>query len=309
MANNLQRIKRENREEWLALRKRYIGGSDAASIVGLNDYQSPYALWCEKRGITPEFEGNLRTEVGAYLEDFIAKRFEKETGKRVQRSNFSFVNESYPWAIADVDREIVGENAGLECKSTSALNLKHYKNGDYPARFYVQCVHYMAVKGYDRMYLAVLIGNSDFKIFIIDRDESEIAALMEAEKDFYGYMTSGEEPPVIPQDAESVELAHPVSNGASIELFGQQNIIREYLELKERIAALEKEADGIAATLKQDMGDAEKGTDGEYIVTWANRERRTFDKKAFQKDNPSIDLSKWEKVSTYRAFSVKQITA
>lgn len=305
----IQRIRREDRESWLALRKRYIGGSDAASIVGLNDYQSPYALWCEKRGITPEFEGNLRTEVGAYLEDFIAKRFEQETGKRVQRSNFSFVNESYPWAIADVDREIVGENAGLECKSTSALNLKHYKNGDYPARFYVQCVHYMAVKGYERMYLAVLIGNSDFKIFVIDRDEAEIEALMDAEKDFYGYMTSGEEPPVIPQDAESVELAHPVSNGASIELFGQQNIIREYLELKERIAALEKEADGIAATLKQDMGDAEKGTDGEYIVTWANRERRTFDKKAFQKDNPSIDLSKWEKVSTYRAFSVKQITA
>ena len=119
----IKKIRREDRESWLALRKRYIGGSDAASIVGLNDYQSPYALWCEKRGITPEFEGNLRTEVGAYLEDFIAKRFEQETGKRVQRSNFSFVNDAYPWVIADVDREIVGENAGLECKSTSALNL------------------------------------------------------------------------------------------------------------------------------------------------------------------------------------------
>ena len=309
MANKIQRIKREDRESWLALRKRYIGGSDAASIVGLNDYQSPYALWCEKRGITPEFEGNLRTETGTYLEPFIASLFERETGKKVQNCNFSLVNDLYPWAIADVDRMVVGEGAILEIKSTSSLNLKHYKNGDYPARFYVQVMHYLAVTGKSKAYLAVLIGNSDFKTFEIDRDEAEIEALMNAEKDFYGYMASGEEPPVIPQDAESVELAHPVSNGTSIELFGQQNIIREYLELKERIAALEKEADGIAATLKQDMGDAEKGTDGEYIVTWANRERRTFDKKAFQKDNPSIDLSKWEKVSTYRAFSVKQITA
>lgn len=303
----IQKIKRENRESWLALRKRYIGGSDAASVCGLNDYQSPYALWCEKRGITPPFDGNLRTEVGTFLEPFIAKLFEKETGKKVQNCNFTMINDLFPFAVADIDRKIIGENAGLECKSTSALNLKHYRNGDYPARFYVQCQHYIGVCGFDKMYLAVLIGNSDFRIFEIERDEAEIAALMDAEKQFYGYMQSGEEPPASAVDVESIELAHPSSNGTSIELFGQQNIMREYLELKERIAALEKEADSIAAALKQDMGDAEKGTDGQFVCTWANRTRTTFDKKAFQKDHPNLDLSPWEKTSTYRAFSIKQL--
>lgn len=303
----IQRIKRESREEWLELRRRYIGGSDAASVVGLNDYQSPYALWAEKMGIAPAFEGNLRTRVGTELEPVIAKLFEEETGKKVQNCNFSLINDSFPWAVADVDRMVIGEDAILEIKSTSALNLKHYKNGDYPARFYVQVMHYLAVTGKQKAYLAVLIGNSDFKIFEIERDEAEISALMEAEKQFYGYMQSGEEPPANAVDVESIELAHPTSNGTSIELFGQQNIMREYLELKARIAALEKEADGIAAVLKQDMGDAEKGTDGEYIVTWANRTRTTFDKKAFQKDNPGIDLSKWEKTSNYREFSIKKL--
>lgn len=303
----IQRIKRDSREEWLELRKKYIGGSDAASVCGLNDYQSPYALWCEKRGITPEFEGNLRTRIGTELEPIIAKLFEDETGKKVQNCNFSLVNDQYPWAMADVDRMVVGEDAILEIKSTSSLNLKHYKNGDYPARFYVQVMHYLAVTGKQKAYLAVLIGNSDFRVFEVDRDESEIEALMSAEKEFYGYMTSGEEPPVIPQDAESVELAHPVSNGTSIELFGQQNVMRQYLELKARIAELEKEADGISALLKQDMGDAEKGTDGEFVCTWANRTKTTFDKKAFQKDNPNIDLSRWEKTTKYRAFSVKKL--
>lgn len=303
----IQRIKRESREEWLELRKKYIGGSDAASVVGLNDYQSPYALWTEKMGIAPAFEGNLRTRVGTELEPVIAKLFEEETGKKVQNCNFTLINDVFPWAVADVDRMVIGEDAILEIKSTSALNLKHYKNGDYPARFYVQVMHYLAVTGKQKAYLAVLIGNSDFRIFEIERDEDEISALMEAEKQFYGYMQSGEEPPANAVDVESIELAHPASNGTSIELFGQQNIMREYLELKARIAALEKEADGIAAVLKQDMGDAEKGTDGEYIVTWANRTRTTFDKKAFQKDNPNIDLSKWEKTSNYRAFSIKKL--
>lgn len=303
----IKKIKRGDRNEWLQLRKQYIGGADAASVVGLNEYQSPFNLWAEKRGIVPSFEGNLRTRVGTELEPVIAKLFEEETGKKVQNCNFTMINDLFPFAVADIDRKIVGENAGLECKSTSALNLKHYRNGDYPARFYCQCQHYIGVCGFDKMYLAVLIGNSDFKIFEIERDEAEISALMEAEKQFYGYMQSGEEPPANAVDVESIELAHPASNGTSIELFGQQNIMREYLELKERIAALEKEADSIAATLKQDMGDAEKGTDGQFVCTWANRTRTSFDKKAFQKDHPNIDLSPWEKTSTYRSFSIKKL--
>jgi len=304
----ITKIKRGERSEWLELRKQYIGGADAASVVGLNEYQSPYALWAEKRGLSPEFEGNLRTEVGAFLEDFIAKRFEQETGKKVQRSNYSYVNSDFPWGICDVDRLIVGEDAILECKCTNELNLKHYENGDYPPRFYCQVQHYMAILNKQKAYLAVLIGTGrDFKIFEVERDDAEIAALMEMEKSFHEYMTSGEEPPALSADVDSIELAHPVSDGTSIELFGTQSIMRDYLELKARIAALEKDADQIAAALKQDMGDAEKGTDGQYICTWANRTKRTFDKKAFQSDNPDIDLSKWEKVTQYRAFSIKKL--
>ena len=306
MTMAIQRIKRENREEWLSLRRKYIGGADAASVVGLNDYQSPYALWCEKTGIAPPFEGNLRTRIGTEMEPIIARLFEEETGKKVQNCNFSLVNDKYPWAMADVDRMVVGEDALLEIKSTSALNLKHYKNGDYPARFYCQVQHYLAVTGKQKAYLAVLIGNSDFKIFEIERDEDEIAALMGMEKQFYEYMVRKQEPPAIAADVESLDLTYPISNGGSIELFGQKPIMKQWLDLKAEIAGLQEKMDGIAAALKQDMGEAEIGTDGEYIATWQNRKRTTFDKKAFQKDNPRIDLSRWEKTTNYRVFGIKE---
>ena len=181
----IQRFKTENREEWKALRKKYIGGSDAAAIVGMNSFSSPFSVWAEKTGQVPEFEGNLRTEVGTYLEEFVAQKFEDETGKSVRRCNLSLVNDTYPWAIANVDRMIVGEDAGLEIKTTSALNLKAFKGGEYPDNYYAQCVHYLAVTGKAKWYLAVLIGNADFKIFEIERDEAEIKALMDAEKDFW----------------------------------------------------------------------------------------------------------------------------
>ena len=36
-------------------RDKYIGGSDAGTILGLNPWKSPYTLWCEKTGLlTPE---------------------------------------------------------------------------------------------------------------------------------------------------------------------------------------------------------------------------------------------------------------
>lgn len=96
-----------------------------------------------------------------------------------------FFNTDYPFAIANIDREIVGEDAGLEIKTTSELNMKKFKGGEYPANYYCQCVHYMAMTGKQRWYLAVLIGNRDFRWFTIERDEAEIAALMGAEADFW----------------------------------------------------------------------------------------------------------------------------
>ena len=36
--------------EWQAARRQSVGGSDAATVLGLNPYASPYSLWAEKTG-------------------------------------------------------------------------------------------------------------------------------------------------------------------------------------------------------------------------------------------------------------------
>ena len=158
----ITKVTTNSHEEWLQLRHQYIGGSDAAAVVGMNAYVSPYSLWAEKTGKIPGFSGNLATEVGTWLEEFIAQKFAQETGKKVRKRNHSFINSDFPFAIANIDREIVGEDAGLEIKSTDSMNIKKFKNGEYPANYYCQCVHYMAVTGKQRWYLAVLIGNKEF---------------------------------------------------------------------------------------------------------------------------------------------------
>lgn len=304
----IQKITTNNHEEWLELRSKYIGGSDAAAVVGLNPWCSPYSLWAEKTKRLPAFEGNLATEVGTWLEDFIAKKFEQVTGKKVRRVNQSFINDQYPWAIANIDRDVIGEDEGLECKSTSELNLKKYKNGEFPANYYVQCVHYLAVTGKKRWNLAVLIGNKEFKTFVIERDEDEIAALMGEEEEFFHYIET-DTPPMIDgtkPTTEAISSVYPTSNGSSVDLFLCANNINQYLELSKQIKELEQQKDAIANNIKEFLKDAETGESALHKVSWKTVERSTFDSKTFAKDNPELDLSKYYKKSSCRTFKVTE---
>ena len=187
MNNKLIKVSTLNmsHEDWLVERQKSIGGSDAPSIIGLNPWSSPYTVWADKLGKIPPKEDNEAMRLGRDLEDYVAKRFTEDTGKKVRRENFLLTNPQYPFAHANVDRMVVGEDAGLECKTTSVLNLKSFKNGAFPDTYYVQCVHYLMVTGCAKWYLAVLVLGKEFKVFEIERDEDEIKALAESEEAFW----------------------------------------------------------------------------------------------------------------------------
>lgn len=306
----IARIKAKTNEEWKELRKGFIGGSDAAAVVGLNPFVSPWSLWAEKVGEATEFEGNLATEVGTYLEAFVAHKFEEETGKKVKRCNFSLINDQYPWAIANIDREVVGEDAGLEIKTTSELSMKKFKNGEYPAQYYCQCVHYMAVTRKARWYLAVLIGNRDFRIFLIERDEDEIQALMDAEKAFWnGYVLTNTPPPADGTTATTNAMAAMYSQGdeaIQVDITGLEEVLRNYQELTASIKQMEEAKDACANTIKAALGEATEGISSGYRVTWSNGTRKSLDSKKLAADHPELNLSAYYKVSNTRTFRVKE---
>lgn len=304
----ITKIKTETYGNWKELRGKYIGGSDCASVIGLNPYKSAYSLWAEKTGKIPPFEGNLTTDVGTYLEEFIAKRFEQETGKKVRRENQSILNDEYPWAIANIDRSIVGEDALLECKSTSELNLKKYRNGEYPPRFYCQVMHYLAVTGKKKAYLAVLIGNKDFKIFEIERDEAEIVALMEEERCFWE-LVKRDEPPVadgMASTSEALTALYPQSNAETIDLFGCENDLTQYMSISAEIKRLEDLKNWYANKVKAYLGEAGKGENEHFRVSWITSERKTFDAKRFALDHADLNLDAYYKVSSTRTFRVTE---
>ena len=297
-----------SREEWLEHRRQSIGGSDAASIIGLNAWCSPYTVWADKLGKLPPQEDNERMRIGRDLEDYVAKRFTEKTGKKVRRENSIITNPKYPFAHANVDRMVVGEDAGLECKTTSVLNLKKFKNGNYPEHYYVQCVHYLAITGCKRWYLGVLVLGEGFYDFVIERDEGEINALMESEEAFWKYVEDKTPPPTDGQKStsETISILYPESTDETVSLFGYETDLKTYMALSAQIKALETQKDEVANKVKSFMNEAGKGESDHYRVSWTSTERSSFDSKRFAKEHADIDLSEYYKKSTYRTFKVTE---
>lgn len=294
-------------DEWLAIRKNSIGGSDASAIIGLNPYMSAYTLWSMKRGKTPPPEENEAMRIGHDLEQYVADRFTEKTGKRVRKRNAVIYNSDYPFAHANIDRQVIGEKAGLECKTTSVLNLHRFKGGEYPATYYVQCQHYMMVTGLEKFYLAVLILGKDFLVFEIPRDDDEIAALAEAERQFWQYVETDTSPPLdgSQSTADTVDAMFPQDNGGTVDLTPCLDAIYEAELAREDIAQADNRLKAAQAIIKQYMGNSLFGTADDYSVSWKSQERRTFDAKAFAAAHPEINLAPYYKTTQTRVFKIK----
>lgn len=296
-------------DQWLEERRKAIGGSDASSIIGLNPWSSPYTVWADKLGKLPPKEDNEPMRLGRDLEDYVAKRFTEKTGKKVRRENAILYNSDFPFAHANVDRMIVGEDAGLECKTTSIMNLKRFKNGSYPDNYYVQCVHYLMVTGCQRWYLGVLVLGEGFYDFVIERDEEEIAALAKSEEDFWEYVKSKTPPPTDGKEstAKSILALYPNSTDDVVGLTVFDRDLAEYMALSAQIKALEGRKDEMANKVKAYMKEAGKGESERYRVSYTTASKSNFDAKRFAADHGDIDLSEYFKKITYRTFKVTEI--
>jgi putative phage-type endonuclease len=297
-------------DEWLQHRQKSIGGSDASSIIGLNPWSSPYTVWADKLGKLPPKEDNEAMRQGRDLEFYVAQRFCEATGKKVRRENNILINPDYPFAHANVDRMVVGEDAGLECKTTSTLNVKNFRNGAFPDTYYVQCVHYMMVTGCKKWYLAVLVLNKEFMVFEIERDEEEIEALAKSEAEFWKLVESKSTPATdgAASTTDTISVLYPESNEDAVNLFAYESELQQYMALSAQIKELEKLRDEMANKVKAFLGESGSGESDNYKVSWKTASRNTFDSKRFASDHKNIDLSGYYKSSTYRTFKVTEKT-
>lgn len=267
-------------DEWLDHRKKGIGGSEVAAIVGMSRYKSAYSVYLDKIGELPPVEDNPKMKAGRILEPVIADWFEEETGIKVQEQKWIFQHSEHPFMLANIDRWVPGENAGLEIKNTSEYNRNDWFDGHteiIPVEYMLQANHYMAVTSADRWYVAVLIGGWDFQWRVIERDENLIKNLITIEKNFWEDHVLAKIPPEVgAQDTNLLNTAYPSSNPESWFDISEYyyDLIKELLDSKKSLKAAEERHESAKNKVKQLMGDNELAYwQGDKFCSWKSNKK------------------------------------
>lgn len=296
-----------DKESWLQYRKQGIGGSDAGAVCGLNPYRTAIQVYYDKTSDSIEKIDNEAMRQGRELEEYVARRFREASGKRVRRANAIFYDEKNPFMLADVDRMIVGENAGLECKTASPYSEEKWRDDKIPLSYQLQCYHYMSVCNADAWYIAVLIYGRDFKYYRIERDDEVIENLIRIEKEFWNeYVLKRVLPD--PDGSKTADAAiaerFKESKSTTIPLTGFDERLERRQEILSLLEKIETEKRQIDQELKLYLGDAEIAENEHYRVSWKNFSRSSIDEKRLKAEQPEI-YEKYRKETTSRRFTVK----
>lgn len=297
------------REEWIGLRRKGIGGSDAGAICGLNPWVSTIDVYLDKLGLKDEKQDNEAMRQGRDLEEYVARRFEEETGKKVRRRNAILQHDEVDYLLANIDRWVDGENAGLECKTASIFAKDAWADGKIPAHYEIQCHHYMAVTGADTWYLCCLILNKSLEIRTIKRDEELIRSLIEIEQAFWeNHVVPRVMPAPDGSSAATAILSDLYKNSdpeTVIELQGFENRLNEYDKILELENLVAKDKERIRQEIMTEMKEAEIAYCNGRKITWKKQAgRKSIDSKRLRKEKPDIYLDYLEEADPIRVLRI-----
>ena len=309
-----------NNAQWLAERKTGIGGSDCGSIWNENKYKTCYQVWLEKTGqiIAPDISDKLPVWFGKRAEPMILERFEIETGLKVTRNvdNEILKHPDCPFIIGTFDAEGVdpeGNKFIVETKETGDNSAKDWRDGDIPARHILQLYHYLLIGkhyGYKYGYLAVKIGNHDFKAIKITLGELQEALMLQRAKWFWNLVTTMTPPPIEynnPATTEFIKSKFPMAQNEEIIPTDSQQLdkqVEEYKALHKQIEELKAQKEGIANMFRDFIGDHAGFQTANYKVTNKNRSRDSFDDKKFKEKYPDI-YPDFIKTTQYRQIDIR----
>lgn len=298
-----------SREEWLKYRKKGICGTDAGAITGFNPYVSAFSVYKDKTSDEISEFDNEAMRQGRDMEDYVARRFMEETGKQVRRANAIYENEKHPIMLADFDRLIVGEKAGLECKTVSPYSADKWSDGKIPMHYQMQVQHYLAVSGYDCWYIAALIFGRDFIIRKRERDEELINNLIVIEENWWKkhiVENTIPEPDGSTAYTKLLNEYYHSDRDKTVKLYGMDKTLERRGEIDSLINKLNIEKEAIDQRIKINLEDASYGETEKYKISWIDTVQNRIDSKKLKAENPDIYNGYLNEVHSKR-FTVKKI--
>ena len=254
MSKQYEFIKAEQRSpEWFALRADGITATDVSVIAGLNPYKTPFQLWAEKLGkYEPEPVGPAAIR-GILLENTVAEFYEMETGRELRRSNGIVRLKEMPWAMASLDRTIVGEDGLVEIKTSTS---PRWSLNPVPSEVLAQTQWQMFVTGAPWVDVAVLLGGLVFRIERVEASLDFQTELYRKAVEFRNALATQTAPTLQGQDSDALAAVVPqASEEYATASDGIDRVAALYAEKQYEAKLLDEELQNLAISLKEAIGD------------------------------------------------------
>jgi len=322
-----------DRKAFLEERKGGIGGSDAAVILGISPFKSPYELWLEKTRQVEAKPAGPSATIGTLLEPLVVSEIVKafhlgseDDAEQILRGGVGTnlvignVETSPPqmkhperdYMLAHVDGIVHGEPPIiLEAKTAGPHRKAEWDFHGIPPYYVSQVEHYMAVTGAEVAYVGVyFLGQWPLRFVECPSDPVLREILLEEEEKFWQCVTEMRAPKVDGSltTRSALRSISKIDPTKVIELpHSYVEKVREYHALKAEASRLDAKAQEIANEIESVMGSASKAFVGDLqIASRVESSRRSLDRKRLEADHPDLValLSEYENVTTFQRFAL-----
>jgi putative phage-type endonuclease len=240
-------------------RERFLGGSECPAANNLSPYQTPVELWAIKRKLVPPVTENAAMRWGHLLEAPVREETARVTGRTYRLVPKRIVHPVIAWAACHPDA-ISEDNVLYEGKTARTADLWGEPGTDQvPVWVTAQVQWNLACCGLTSADVAVLIGGHDHRVYTIVEDTELQGMLFDGARTFWGYVESGERPPMdytAPRALDLVKKLHRGSTGEIIAASSALHLVRhEYEAAKEAKKQAEAAAEAAMAQMLDVLAD------------------------------------------------------
>ena len=310
-----------NNQDFSVDRTKYIGGSDIGAILGLSKFRTPLEVWMEKTGKKIKKLDSLPLRFGSFAEEFVANEYSRTTGLELAHDESLYIHPSNAYMSAHIDRFVLGNPNDvkcshlptriLECKTANPFNSSNWGEAgsdEVPMSYLCQCIWYMAITGIDKCDLAVLFGNSDFRIYEITRDQDLEKLVLQKAVIFWSEHVLKDLPPPASNISDCQTLFSKSNPDKSVEAQREVvDLINRLHLLNHEIEMRETEACAIKQSIMHQMGEAETLThQGKILATWkAPKPSFRLDAKRLEADLPQVAAGYKTPIQNSRRLVIK----
>jgi len=277
----------DTRLDWLEARKRGLGGTDIAGILGASKWATPWSVWASKRGLALPENRNEAMDLGSGLEAWVAMEWERRNKTFLRRmDNVIARHDDHPWAFVSPDgfeHDGSGQLGAIdprmlyEGKVTAGYGEdwgptgSTCGEGNVPEAYQVQLAWGLAVTGLPRGVLVVLYRGTSIREYTMERDPELSDRLLELAGEWWQKHVVGGEPPPV-ESSQACTQALTVAAGAPVGDRPMDDELaaaaRRYDELRDESKRIDARVKQAANELRALMGDSEESSGSGIKVTW-----------------------------------------